>query len=195
MNILIDVNPETVDLDGQSYRINTDFRISILFDQLIQDRSLTNKEKMANAINLYFPQVPSCIKTVEGYKEVWDSILWFYMCGQEVSKEMEPKGYSKPLFCFRQDADYIYAAFLTQYKIDLQDEYLHWWKFRALMKGLTEEHVFSKIIGYRDIKITNDMSNEQKKFYREKKKLYEIPDLRTVEEIEEDFNQSMTGMF
>lgn len=193
MNILIDVNPETVDLEGKSYRINTDFRISILFDQLIQDRSLTDKEKMANAINLYFPVKPTHINTMDGLNEVMESILWFYRCGED--PVMESNGHSKPLFCFKQDADYIYAAFLSQYRIDLQDDYLHWWKFRALLKGLTEDHLFSKIIGYRDIKITNDMSNEQKEFYRKMKRTYNIPDKRTIEEIESDFNQSMSGLF
>ena len=36
-NIILDVLPETVDIDGAEYRINSDFRISILFELLMQD--------------------------------------------------------------------------------------------------------------------------------------------------------------
>ena len=34
------------------------------------------------------------------------------------------------------DADYIYAAFLEQYRIDLLVEEMHWYKFCALLHGL-----------------------------------------------------------
>ena len=38
---------------------------------------------------------------------------------------------------YEGDADYIYAAFLQQYGIDLMDvKNLHWHKFKALMRGL-----------------------------------------------------------
>lgn len=193
MNILIDVNPKTLTIDGKDYRINTDFRISILFEQLIQDRKLSEKEKMAAAINLYLPIKPNNINTMAGLNEIMDKIVWFYKCGDETV--YEPTEGGKPLFCYEHDADYIYAAFLSQYNIDLQDDTLHWWKFRALFKSLSEEHQFSKIIGYRDIKITSDMSNEQKAFYSKMKHIYRIPDKRTIEEIEQDFVESIDNMF
>ena len=46
MNLLIDKLPETVEIDGLQYPINTDFRISILFEQLLADASLTEQEKL-----------------------------------------------------------------------------------------------------------------------------------------------------
>lgn len=195
MNILIDINPNSVSIDNKNYRINTDFRISILFSQLLQDRSLSDKEKMANAINLYFPIKPPYLNTIEGLNNAMDKIFWFYRCGEYVVAE-NSSTHTKEVFCFEQDANYIYSAFLTQYNIDLQDiEHLHWWKFMALFKSLGEEHLFSKIIGYRSRPITSDMTKEQKEFYREMKQLYEIPDKRTKEEIEGDFVDSLDGLF
>lgn len=194
MNILIDANPTTVIIGNKEYRINTDFRISILFEQLIQDRNLSEREKMAAAINLYFPVVPGGINTLDGLNETMSKILWFYRCGDEsVIKETSEN--VKPLFCYDSDADYIYSAFLSQYNIDLQDDILHWWKFRALFKGLTKDNKLNEIIGYRAIKIDDNMSDSEKNFYREMKELYKIPDKRTIEEIEEDFNSSMSSMF
>ncbi|MEG0305534.1 MAG: Gp15 family bacteriophage protein, partial [Oscillospiraceae bacterium] len=40
MSLLIDGAPTTVDIDGTSYCINTDFRVAILFEQLMQEPNL-----------------------------------------------------------------------------------------------------------------------------------------------------------
>ena len=71
MNILIDVLPEYVEIDGIEYKINTDFRIGIMFELLIQDNTLTDMEKVEIALNLYYPEIPhDPIQALE-------KILWF----------------------------------------------------------------------------------------------------------------------
>ena len=59
--------------------------------------------------------------------------------------------HSQPFFSFTQDAPYIYAAFRQQYGIDLLAERgkLHWWAFNALLKGLTAETQFVRILQIR----------------------------------------------
>ena len=47
------------------------------------------------------------------------------------------------------DADYIYAAFMQGYGIDLMEEGLHWHKFLALWAALPDDTAMSKIIGDR----------------------------------------------
>ena len=100
------------------------------------------------------------------------------------------------IYSFEHDAEYIYAAFLDQYGIDLQDiEHLHWWKFRALFKGLKEDTLISKIMGYRSIEITNNMSDSEKKYYRKMKQIYALPDNRTQEEKERAFTNAIASIF
>lgn len=172
MNILIDLLPKKVIIDRKSYDMNYDFRTSILFEIMIQDNEIGEEEKIINALNLYYPVVP------ENIKEGIEKILWFYRCGKELSKEKGGVGSGKSgqIYSFDYDDDYIYAAFLDQYNIDLQDiEDLHWWKFKALFKSLTEDNEFVKIMGYRAMDISKDMPKEQKDFYRKMKKLHEIP--------------------
>ena len=41
MNLLIDLVPNTVNIDGEEYKINSDFRYSILFELLMQDKNAT----------------------------------------------------------------------------------------------------------------------------------------------------------
>lgn len=195
MNILIDEVPEYVEIDGIEYKINTDFRIGIMFELLIQDNTLTDMEKVEIALNLYYPEIPhDPIQALE-------KILWFYRCGKEYDAESPQEGtegttQQQAIYSFEHDAEYIYAAFLNQYGIDLQDiEHLHWWKFRALFKGLKEDNLIVKIMGYRAIKIDDNMTDSEKKFYRRMKKIYALPDNRTQEEKERDFTNAIASFF
>lgn len=196
MNILIDILPETVEIDGEEYSINIDFRISILYELLMQDINLTDDEKLVTALKLYYPEIPPNIS------EAVEKMLWFYRCGKNIegntedSSEKEPSSKPQQIYSYEHDADYIYAAYLSQYRLDLQDiDQLHWWKFKALFQSLKEDNELVKIMNFRSMKIDSDMSKSEKKYYRKMKKLYALPDNRTVEEKEEDFHGGLAGMF
>ena len=193
MNMLIDLLPSKVEIEGNDYAINTDFRYGILFELLMQDDDLLDDEKMYNAINLYYPSIPNNLPLAV------EKMLWFYKCGKESEiKESSNSGKEGPtgeIYSFEYDDDYIYAAFLEQYGIDLQDDNLHWWKFRALFKSLNENVMISKIMSYRSMRIDNNMSDSEKSYYRKMKEIYKLPDGRTREEKEVDFNSSMSKMF
>ena len=198
MNILIDYLPESVEVNGAEYEINSDFRTSILFELLMQDPEIDETEKALSAIDLYFNNESNKDKRFDTniFKGLIDAMMWFYGCGKEEAKQSkdeeiegeEPVRHNELIYNFNFDDEYIYGAYLTQYGIDLNSiDYLHWWKFRAMMKGLDSELQFVKIMGYRAIEITSDMSKSEKKHYTKMKKLYALPDLRTEEEKERDF--------
>lgn len=187
--MLIDVLPENVEIDGEEYKINTDFRISILFEMLIQDDSISDEEKGKNALSLYYPVIP--INTTVAI----DKIIWFYSCGKKEndindSCQSGAGDSSKgQIYSYDHDDEYIYSAFLGQYGIDLQDiEKLHWWKFKALFKSLKEDTEIVKIMGYRAMDISGDMPKAQKDFYRKMKKIHAIPlpknEVEKINEIE-----------
>lgn len=52
-NILTDPLPESVDVDGTSYPIHTNFKDWISFFLLHEDRELTDVEKIAVSMNWY----------------------------------------------------------------------------------------------------------------------------------------------
>ena len=45
MNILTDQLPGSVLVAGKEYRINTDFRASIRFEEMIQDKNITEEQR------------------------------------------------------------------------------------------------------------------------------------------------------
>lgn len=200
MNILIDSLPREVSIGGLTIPINSDFRTGILFSLLMEDREVPDYEKFFMAIELFFESIPKNLS----FKDVIDTILWFYRCGKSINKDINDENeeresednQSNSIMSYEFDSDYIYSAFLTQYGIDLQDiDYMHWWKFKALLQGLNEDHLISKIIGYRAMKIDSDLSDKEKAFYREKKRIFALPDMRTDEEKEIEFNNSLDGLF
>ncbi|AQR93486.1 bacteriophage Gp15 family protein [Clostridium saccharoperbutylacetonicum] len=176
MNILIDLLPKSVEISGTEYEINFDFRTSILFEMMIQDEVLSDKEKIIKTLELYYPVIPKDID--KNINEAIDKALWFYQGGKDIKsqKSQSSTGKSEKVYSFEYDDEYIYSAFLDQYAFDLQDvEELHWWKFKAMFKALKEDNEIVKIMGYRAMTIDNKMSKEQKEYYRKMKKLYEIP--------------------
>ena len=172
MNILVDLVPTTVNIDNKEYEINSDFRTSILFELLMQDGTIEEDDKILMAFQLYYPDIP------ENIKEAIEQMLWFYRCGKDVSSSKgngKSKGVTQ-IYSFEYDDDYIYAAFLDQYNIDLQDiEYLHWWKFKAMFKSLKDDNMIVKIMGYRSMDLSKVKDKEQKAYYKRMQKLYEIP--------------------
>ena len=177
MNTLLDLLPETVEIGDVEYPINTDFRISILFELMMQDSSLPDKEKMQEAIRLYYPEIPHDLD------EAIEKLIWFYRCGKvkkakknTASQEEEEDTQERLVYSFEHDDRYIYAAFLSDYGIDLQDvEDLHWWKFRAMFLALNDSCEFKKIMGYRSMKITSKMSKEQRAFYEKMQRIHALP--------------------
>lgn len=175
MNILIDdlELPTQVEVDGLWHEIRTDYRISILFELMMQDGRLDAQTKVRKALDLYYPSIPS-----DAHGAI-DAALWLYKCGREetpLQRRMASRRGKARAYSFEHDAGYIYAAFLSQYKIDLQDVgYLHWWKFRHLFNSLSRDNEFVRIMEYRSIEINDKMSPEQKEFYRKMKVLYALP--------------------
>lgn len=172
MNILVDLLPEKVTIDNKKYKINSDFRSSILFELLMQDNSVREEDKIFMALQLYYPVIPTDINLAI------EKMLWFYRCGKDISKS-KGNGKSKSstqIYSFEHDDDYIYSAYLDQYSIDLQDiEYLHWWKFKAMFRALKEDNMIVKIMGYRSMDLSKIKDKEQKSYYNNMKELYKIP--------------------
>ncbi len=190
-NILLDKLPQKA---SNGLKIRTDFRESIKFELLMQDREIEKIDKVRLAIKLYYYE-PEKIKD---YKKAVEDIVWFYKTGKEKQEDEEDNEeekqvneentQTKQIYSYEFDAEYIYSAFMEQYKIDLNSiRYLHWWKFKYLFNNLNENVLFSKIMGYRCMNVAKIKNNNMRKFYEKMQRLYKLPDMRSEEEKENDF--------
>lgn len=159
--------PSTVRIDGADYPINTDFRTSMDFELLFFEE-MNGLDILMRGLELYYGEhIP------ENQVAAVERMMWFYRGGEEEKKQASS---GKVPYSFSCDSDYIFSAFLDQYGLDLWEvEYMHWWKFMAMFKSITDDKKISEIMMYRTIKIDNKMSREQKAFYRKMQKLYAIP--------------------
>lgn len=184
MNILIDKLPTQY----EGLKINTNFRSFILFELLMQDNSITQKDKIILALKLFYDQ------PIKNYKKAIEGILWFYRCGEDIKENKKGKEINskKQIYSYEYDAKYIYSAFFDQYKIDLNEiEYLHWFKFKAMFEGLKDNNKICEIMGYRAIDIGKIKDKDEKNKYRRLQKKWALPDNRTVKEKEQDFADSL----
>lgn len=169
MNLLIDTAPETVIIGGQPCPIRTDYRISILFEQLVLDRTVPDEQKLPLALNLYYPVCPPDLSAAV------EQMLWFYRCGKPEQKSFASSTDGRKIYDYEYDYGYIFAAFLADYGIDLESvSYLHWWKYKALFDSLRPENKFCKILGYRAADI-RELHGDQRQLYERMKKLYALP--------------------
>ncbi len=174
MNMLVEPLPTSLHVGDEDIPIDTDFRTGILYEMAVMDPELTAQEKLFVALNLFFGDRASSIDA----EEAIPPMLEYAKCGR-TQKRAQPSGSARfvaKAYDYEHDGGYIYAAFLAQYGVDLCDiPYLHWWKFKAMLDGLTEEHVFTKIIGYRTMEIDDKLPKKQKEFYKKMKKLHALP--------------------
>lgn len=180
MNILVDPLPDVVIVGGMEYQINTGFRTSVLFELLVRDKKIPDSAKIIGMLQLYYPQEPA------DKDEAIKKILWFYNCGKQEEKKEERNKTAKDfrqdkaLYSFEQDAPLIYAAFLAEYGIDLQDiEDLHWWKFSALFDGLSDDRKIRQVMRIRGMN-TSGLSTKEIKRINDLKKYYALKDDVTV---------------
>lgn len=168
MNLLTEVAPRSIKIEGQLYEIDADFRNCIKFEQLMFDPDVPDNARGGLALNLFYPVIPQNIT------EAFQKVLWFYAAEQN-EKKQHGASRQKRIYSFEADADYIFAAFLGDYGIDLNDiNFLHWWKFRALFFGLKPDNLICKIMEYRATDISK-MKGEERKFYQKMQREFALP--------------------
>lgn len=129
--------PDTIEVNGSSFFIQTDFRYLILFQRLIEKKSL-----LRDFLFMFPYEKPEDLQA--GVNAI---IEW--MNPKEVLPRTEGSAGTKVLD-YTLDADYIFAAFMEQYNIDLMDidVKMHWYKFQALLKSLHDVKL-CEIMSYR----------------------------------------------
>lgn len=114
--------PDTVEVDGSVYDIRPGFRNILKILRLQNDPDVLDGHKAELLRRWFFDgEAP----------EAWaEAFGHFVRAGDEPEL---PAGERD--FDYEFDAPEIYASFRQLYGIDLMDEDLHWWQFRALLGG------------------------------------------------------------
>ena len=165
---------------GKIYRIDLSFDAVLRYYEMLDDKRLTDSDKLRSAFELFFN------------KDDEDDINYDFALSafEQISKyiSMKPYGHNdeegskdqvvtdpRRLYSFKQDAEAIYSSFMEQYGIDLIDQQgkLHWDKFKALFDGLGSQTYFQRIIAIRT-KSTKDLQGEELNQVIQAQQYYEL---------------------
>lgn len=142
-NILTDALPKAVVLFECEYPVYTSFRNWIQIARMVSDGSLKDDRNAARVLALCYKDrlPPNIVSAFLG-------LIHFLNRGAELSAPPEREK-SEPLYSFTKDADVIYAAFYSKYKIDLAQSDMHWYAFCALFSSLSEDNPFQTVLKIR----------------------------------------------
>ena len=172
MNIITDILPESVEADGKSYPINPDFKVWLKFHSIMTDKEKSPAERATKAILCCFDR-KRCKKLPARLDDAVSALLRFY--SQEADEKSGKKASkSEKVFDFTEDSGYIYAAFFEQYGIDLTKSSMHWYRFLALLNGLSENTQLRKIIAWRSVDLSRIEDDKKRDFYRKMKSIYRL---------------------
>ena len=190
-NIILDELPDAVEVSGKHYAINTDFRSSIDFAIVLHDNNIDPLERIVRGLDIYYTaEMP------DDKGKAYAACIGFYRCGEEI-EEAEEEGEAqkrkapeikrpprKRVLDYEQDARYIFAAFMGQYRMDLSEiDYLHWWKFKAMMDGLNDSQMIVKIMGYRGADLGKIKNKQEKDRIRRLQLIFSIKEDYTPEQM------------
>lgn len=176
MNVLIDALPTRVEIDGEEYEINSDFRTGLTIMTAFEDNALTGFEKQSIMLELLYPEIPS------NRAKAAELAIKFLNCGEESNQGGKTES-SERLYSFTQDSKYILSALKQSYHVDLEKESdLHWWKFSYMFLDLDENCFFNRLIYLRKQKTKGKLTKEEKEWYYSIRELVDLPESYTAEE-------------
>lgn len=174
--------PENLKIGEKEYLIKTDFKTWIKFDLLIQDKEIDNVYVLYQLVKkLIFIDEPK-----EDIQEIFEALFSFYSMYKE-NKEYKGKQIKEQLYDFCKDWNFIFAAFMQLYQINLYEIDLHWFEFKALFDNLKGTR-FNEIIDVRSTDI-NDVDDSRKKEFSYLKEYYSLSENKTkrrAKDIEEE---------
>ena len=169
MNVLTERLPTAIEIDGQEYEINADFRNCLNIILAFEDPELTAMEKKVVMLQLLYKEIPQNIA------EAGRLGVKFLDCGVEQKKELPPED-TRRVFSFIKDAQYIYTAIKQTHGIDLEDvEYLHYWKFCYMFQDIKEDCFFSNILYYRNQRNKGKLTKEEREYCAKIHDILELP--------------------
>lgn len=129
---------QAVEADGRMYGVHTSFKYWLRFLEVLAD-----KNTPPDTFDFMYSTDDKPPSRIHGIM----ALIAFCSPASVLPRTEKERGGGKAVD-YEVDADYIYAAFMEQYGIDLVESDMHWYKFQALFKGLHGTKL-NDIIGWR----------------------------------------------
>lgn len=179
INPLYEEFPESIEADGRSYGIVTDFREWIRFSDMLGDKDLTDEEKLYLLTN-WLTEAPRSITS-----NLVDALFAFFRADalnpdpvqddDDDEPEEEPQPKRPPVFDWKYDAKFLIGDFRRYYNIDLLTAEMHWWEFRCLFAALPDDSQCRTRIGIRSADLSKIKDRDRRNQLAVMQRLIALP--------------------
>ena len=167
MNLFYEKYPKVLKVHGEHYPIITDFREYIRLLDMLKCKELNGTQRITILKEYFLADISidsEAIHALTGFVTMDMKERDPNSEEEEEGAEEQEEAGKKNLFSYEIDYPYILSGFLRDYGIDLETvNYLHWWKFRMLFDGLSEDTEIKQRIMYRGINLSNIKDKEERK--------------------------------
>lgn len=176
---------ESIEINGKIYRVDMSFDNILNLTEMLGDKDLSDEVQILLGIEMLFddPLEMPIEEQAFVFNEAYHALigksaeedLEYDLLGNPMPQQNEEE--FEQLYDLQQDAEYIYASFMQDYGIDLieQQGILHWYKFKALLTGLSDNTKFKKVIEIRQMPVpTGKGSSKQRAEVEKLKKAYAL---------------------
>lgn len=175
---MIGVLPTSLEINGVSYPINSDFRIVLRIFQAIADEELSNAEKAYITVKLLY----KCNIPMELFAEAVERAYWFCDGGDMPKSEAS----RVKTFDWERDESILFPSINKTLGYEVRScPYLHWWTFLGTF-GEISDGLFSQVMNIRN-KIAQGKKPEkwEKEFIKRSKALFDLSSKEEQEAVRE----------
>lgn len=174
MNLFYDEYPCEIEVNGEEIPIITNFREYVKLIDMLNDADIGPEEKVYY-IRQYFKKEPGDF--LKAMEELTEFVKMSALHQENNDDQTEEQRRKKDLYSFSIDYPFIFSAFLHDYGINIRTiPYMHWWEFRLLFDGLSEDTEIKQRIMYRNIDLSDIKDPEERKRISKIQKLIKLPD-------------------
>lgn len=174
--------PVTLDINGKTIPINSDFRRGLIVMEAFGDPNLSDNAKVYVMLDAIIG-----LEKLENsdYEEAVKQCMWFLDCGREPE---ENPIHRKKMMDWKQDEQMIFSAINDVAHVEVRSlPYMHWWTFIGYFHEI-KDGLFSQVILIRQKKSKGKkLDKTEQEFYLMNKDLVDLKvKLSTEEQSEKD---------
>jgi hypothetical protein len=173
--------PLTVEIDGKEYKITNrcDYRMVLDVICILNDNELSEEQKLRTALYVFYEDLKECTNVEKAIKEM------FYIISYGEEDDEKPKESKPKLMDWEHDFKMLVAPVNRVLGYEVRSiDYLHWYTFMSAYYEIGECQ-FQTVVSIRSKRAKGKKLDDwEQEFYRENKKMVDLPHVLTAEEEE-----------
>jgi hypothetical protein len=153
--------PVSLEIDGNQYEINADYRDILNIISRLSDEGQDGQIRVYVSLALFYKNFPDMPE--KDYKEAAEKMVWFISCGEEDSGVKRPKTID-----WEQDYSMIVSDINKTAGFEVRSsQFLHWWTFISYFNGIGEGQLATVVAIREKLRKHKKLDDWERDFYRQ----------------------------